>query len=100
MPKRRRSACTTLRLSFLSGASATFAVVGSRFRPILRSVSPFSPDVQVKFNPLTQNTRYVVVSGARRKEEDWDPAENGGFAVHGPSRNPIPHNLILPQPYT
>ncbi|KAH8977698.1 DUF572-domain-containing protein [Lactarius hatsudake] len=39
---------------FLSGASATFAV----------------------------NTRYVVVSGARRKEEDWDPAENGGFAVH------------------
>ncbi|KAN0138890.1 Family of unknown function (DUF572) domain containing protein [Lactarius tabidus] len=29
-----------------------------------------------------QNTRYVVVSGARRKEEDWDPAENGGFAVH------------------
>lgn len=31
-----------------------------------------------------QNTRYVVVSGARRKEEDWDPAENGGFAVIGP----------------
>ncbi|KAI0270161.1 CWC16 protein [Russula aff. rugulosa BPL654] len=28
-----------------------------------------------------QNTRYVVVSGARKKEEDWDPAENGGFAV-------------------
>ncbi len=32
---------------------------------------------------LMQNTRYVVVSGARRKEEDWDPAENGGFAVLG-----------------
>ena len=31
-----------------------------------------------------QNTRYVVVSGARRKEEDWDPAENGGFGVIGP----------------
>jgi coiled-coil domain-containing protein 130 len=30
-----------------------------------------------------QNTRYVVVSGARKKEEDWDPAENGGFAVIG-----------------
>jgi coiled-coil domain-containing protein 130 len=28
-----------------------------------------------------QNTRYVVISGARRKEEDWDPAENGGFGV-------------------
>lgn len=30
-----------------------------------------------------QNTRYVVVSGARRKEEDWDPEENGGYGVHG-----------------
>lgn len=25
-----------------------------------------------------------MVSGARKKEEDWDPAENGGFAVLGP----------------
>jgi hypothetical protein len=32
---------------------------------------------------LSQNTRYVVISGARQKEEDWDPEENGGFAVHG-----------------
>ena len=30
-----------------------------------------------------QNTRYVVVSGARKKEEDWNPEENGGYAVHG-----------------
>lgn len=30
-----------------------------------------------------QNTRYIVTSGARQKEEDWDPEENGGFAVHG-----------------
>jgi coiled-coil domain-containing protein 130 len=30
-----------------------------------------------------QNTRYVVVSGARQKDEDWNPEENGGFAVHG-----------------
>jgi hypothetical protein len=44
--------------------------------------------------PLSQNTRYVVVSGARRKEEDWDPAENGGFAVHGP------HPPLLPPPTT
>lgn len=29
-----------------------------------------------------KNTRYVVVSGARQKDEDWDPEENGGFAVH------------------
>ena len=33
-----------------------------------------------------QNTRYVVVSGARRKEEDWDPEENGGYAVLGTYR--------------
>ncbi|KAI0073676.1 DUF572-domain-containing protein [Panus rudis PR-1116 ss-1] len=29
-----------------------------------------------------KNTRYVVTSGARQKDEDWDPEENGGFAVH------------------
>ncbi|GJE85587.1 DUF572-domain-containing protein [Phanerochaete sordida] len=29
-----------------------------------------------------KNTRYVVVSGARQKDEEWDPEENGGFAVH------------------
>jgi coiled-coil domain-containing protein 130 len=29
-----------------------------------------------------KNTRYIVTSGARQKEESWDPAENGGFAVH------------------
>ncbi|KAJ2922541.1 hypothetical protein H1R20_g14552, partial [Candolleomyces eurysporus] len=34
-----------------------------------------------------KNTRYVVTSGARRKEEDWDPEENGGFAVHGQFSN-------------
>ena len=30
-----------------------------------------------------QNTRYIVASGARKKDEDWDPEENGGFAIHG-----------------
>jgi len=29
-----------------------------------------------------KNTRYVVTSGARQKDEDWDPEANGGFAVH------------------
>ena len=29
-----------------------------------------------------KNTRYVVVSGARQKIEEWDPEENGGFAIH------------------
>ncbi|EIM90819.1 DUF572-domain-containing protein, partial [Stereum hirsutum FP-91666 SS1] len=29
-----------------------------------------------------KNTRYVVTEGARQKDEDWDPEENGGYAVH------------------
>ncbi|CAA7265566.1 unnamed protein product [Cyclocybe aegerita] len=29
-----------------------------------------------------KNTRYVVVSGARQKDEDWNPEDNGGFAIH------------------
>ncbi|KAJ4479971.1 DUF572-domain-containing protein [Lentinula aciculospora] len=34
-----------------------------------------------------KNTRYVVVSGARQKDEDWNPEENGGFAVHDTEGN-------------
>ncbi|KAG7450947.1 DUF572-domain-containing protein [Guyanagaster necrorhizus] len=34
-----------------------------------------------------KNTRYVVVSGARQKDEEWNPEENGGFAVHGKSED-------------
>ena len=30
-----------------------------------------------------KNTQYVVTSGARKKDEDWDPEEHGGFAIHG-----------------
>jgi coiled-coil domain-containing protein 130 len=30
----------------------------------------------------SQNTRYVVVSGARQKDEEWNPEENGGFAIY------------------
>ncbi|KAJ3538839.1 hypothetical protein NM688_g6458 [Phlebia brevispora] len=37
-----------------------------------------------------KNTRYVVVSGARQKEEDWNPEENGGFAVHDTDPNAAP----------
>ncbi|KAJ9112562.1 hypothetical protein QFC19_000579 [Naganishia cerealis] len=29
-----------------------------------------------------QNARYVVHEGARAQVQDWDPEENGGFAVH------------------
>ncbi|PVG04229.1 DUF572-domain-containing protein [Serendipita vermifera] len=29
-----------------------------------------------------KNTRYIVTSGARQKDEEWNPEENGGFAIH------------------
>ncbi|OBZ72678.1 hypothetical protein A0H81_07498 [Grifola frondosa] len=53
-------------------ANATCAMAGSRSRQ-------------------TRRTRYVVTSGARQKDEDWDPEENGGFAVHetDPSQGPV-----------
>ncbi|KAF8556181.1 DUF572-domain-containing protein [Imleria badia] len=37
-----------------------------------------------------KNTRYVVVSGARQKDEEWNPEENGGFAIHDPDANAGP----------
>jgi hypothetical protein len=87
MQRRRRSECTILRPYFLFDASAIFAVAGSRSRPTLRFAHTlFFAQCRFYFALtwyLVQNTRYVVVSGARRKEEDWDPAENGGFAVIG-----------------
>ncbi|KAF8905007.1 DUF572-domain-containing protein [Gymnopilus junonius] len=36
-----------------------------------------------------KNTRYVVVSGARQKEEDWNPEDNGGFAVHDTDKEQV-----------
>jgi coiled-coil domain-containing protein 130 len=30
-----------------------------------------------------QNAAYEVFEGAKKKDEDWNPVENGGFAVHG-----------------
>ncbi|KAL1702354.1 CWC16 protein [Schizophyllum commune] len=29
-----------------------------------------------------KNTRYVVTEGAHQKDEEWDPEENGGYAIH------------------
>jgi len=37
-----------------------------------------------------KNTRYVVVSGARQKDEDWNPEENGGYAVHDTEAHAVP----------
>ncbi|EJD06619.1 DUF572-domain-containing protein [Fomitiporia mediterranea MF3/22] len=33
-----------------------------------------------------KNTQYIVTSGARKKDEDWDPEENGGFKIHDPDK--------------
>jgi len=37
-----------------------------------------------------KNTRYVVEYGARQKIEDWDPEENGGYAVHDSDAAAVP----------
>lgn len=34
---------------------------------------------------IPQNAAYEVFEGAKKKNEDWDPEDNGGFAVHGMS---------------
>ncbi|XP_006459139.1 hypothetical protein AGABI2DRAFT_177205 [Agaricus bisporus var. bisporus H97] len=41
-----------------------------------------------------KNTRYVVTSGARQKDEEWDPEENGGFAIHDPDKKGIPDDPL------
>lgn len=42
-----------------------------------------------------KNTRYVVVSGARQKDEDWNPEENGGFAIHDTERADAPVDPLV-----
>jgi coiled-coil domain-containing protein 130 len=46
----------------------------------------------IKTDP--KNTRYVVESGARQQNSEWDPEENGGFPIHddgkGSTSNPPP----------
>lgn len=36
------------------------------------------------FSP-TQNSEYVIISGAKKKVETWDPAENGTLVLTGSS---------------
>jgi hypothetical protein len=75
----------TIRLLFsLFGVNAIYATAGSKFRLIQRFVAITWFWRCLLIIPLAdQNTRYIVVSGARQKNEDWDPEENGGYAVHG-----------------
>ncbi|KAH0833130.1 CWC16 protein [Lanmaoa asiatica] len=42
-----------------------------------------------------KNTRYVVVSGARQKDEEWNPEENGGFAIHDTDGNAGPVDPLV-----
>ena len=62
-------------------------MAGLRFRRTPRYFSGGSLSSFFSQVLLFKNTRYVVVSGARQKDEDWNPEENGGFAVHGKSIN-------------
>ncbi|KAJ3775775.1 DUF572-domain-containing protein [Lentinula raphanica] len=42
-----------------------------------------------------KNTRYIVTSGARQKDEDWDPEENGGYAVHDTEGSAAPVDPLV-----
>lgn len=73
-----------LRRSTRSGANAICVPGGLKSRPIPRYVAHRRLSYQAVLHVVRmQNTRYVVTSGARQKDEDWDPEDNGGFAVHG-----------------
>jgi hypothetical protein len=73
-----------------SSVNVIYVTAGSRYVRIQRFVSPASRAfiVHLYFSRLeltTQNAAYEVFEGAKKKDEDWNPEENGGFAVHGPS---------------
>jgi hypothetical protein len=38
-----------------------------------------------------QNTAYVVTEGAKQKNEQWDPAENGQMVIGESARSAINH---------
>ncbi|KIK96024.1 hypothetical protein PAXRUDRAFT_826406 [Paxillus rubicundulus Ve08.2h10] len=42
-----------------------------------------------------KNTRYVVVAGGRQKDEEWNPEENGGFAIHDTEGNAGPADPLV-----
>ena len=84
MPRRRKLETTTARRYIPSDVNVICAMAGLRFKRTRRYAHCYHGLGSADGCPLViQNTRYVVTSGARKKEEDWDPEENGGYAVHG-----------------
>lgn len=47
---------------------------------------------------VRQNAQYVVHEGLKKKLEDWDPEENGGYAVHGAAFLSLPRRVALVLP--
>ena len=66
-----------------SGVNVICALGGLKSRPIPRYAACYSLYRGLLHIAYIQNTKYIVTSGARQKDEDWDPEDNGGFAVHG-----------------
>jgi len=74
----------TLRQSTRSGVNAIYVPGGLRYRLIQRYVGYRHYSYRALLHvDLAQNTRYTVTSGARQKDEEWNPEDNGGFAIHG-----------------
>ena len=62
-----------------------------------RNCSASAKDEWLSADNDSQNSQYIVEEGARKKDEDWNPEENGGFAVHGES--PPPDHTTPPARY-
>lgn len=65
-----------------SAVNAISATIGSKYTRIQRYALVEAYNIRIVLM-LLQNTRYVVISGARQKDEEWNLEENGGFAIHG-----------------
>lgn len=98
MPRSKKSATITRLRSGRSGSSATSARGGSRSGPTRRCVRTASISISEdrRCDLLThllvlQNTAYVVTEGARQKNEQWDPAENGQMVIGESARSAMNH---------
>ena len=82
MPKNAKLETTTRLPSLHFDANVISVRGGLRSAPIQRCVQT---KATAWMSSYAQNSAYVVEEGATRKDEDWNPEENGGYAVHGES---------------
>jgi coiled-coil domain-containing protein 130 len=95
MLRKRKLVHITRHPYFPFDANVTYATAGSRYTQIRRQDESLDVGGSVLMCE-SQNTRYVVATGARKKDEEWDPEENGGFAIHGIIIHPSADYMVTP----